>query len=148
MIAKNTCTVPQMNRSGGVSSRCTGSLLITRVRGSPATMNSTPSDPMSSAPMPVHATMARRAMRALPAPRYWPASAPAAVPIAKPGRKLNDSQRIAIRWAPCSPSLGTPSTASAIATMPMTNSTSRFADHMPRLSRKPGSPTRTIRPTI
>ena len=117
------------------------------MRSSPNAMKTMPIVPMIAMPIRVQRQIACRAMRALPAPMYWPASAPAAVPIAKPGRNENDSHCTVMMCAPTRPSLvEVPRPISAA--LPMKPSTSRFTVHMARPSKKFGTPTRMIRHAI
>jgi len=63
-------------------------------------MKHRPIVPMKAQAISVQAVAALRAMDSLPAPRYWPISVAAAMPIEKPGRKLKASTRIAMMCAP------------------------------------------------
>lgn len=55
-----------------------------------------PKTPMKMTAYLMHLMMVMRAMSALRAPRYCPTRVDAAMPMAKPGKKLSDSMRMAI----------------------------------------------------
>ncbi len=83
-----------------------------------------------------HSRTERMAIGLEPAPRYWPTSAEPAVAIAKPGKRLIDSMRMVMKWAP---SAASPRIL-AIAWTP-----NIWMTHMPVISSACGDPMRAIR---
>src|SRR5690606_4723688 len=79
--ANGTWKNPATISTFGTSSRCVGCDVSTPTTVRGAKMNTAPIAPMIADATPVHASVERHAIRGLPAPRYCPASAAAAVPI-------------------------------------------------------------------
>ena len=94
-------------------------------------LKSTPRPVMKMTAYRMHFQMVMRAISAFRAPRYCPTSVEAAMPMAKPGRKLSDSMRTAILWTPSTPLIG-----SSL----MMERQNIWMPHMPKTSTACGSP--------
>ena len=95
---KGIWMIPAMMRSFGVYSRWAACGVKSPVMNTGKTRKATPITPMKAAVIHVHAHTLRLASFWLPAPRYCPTSVAAAMDMAKPGRKLIASMRMATMW--------------------------------------------------